>query len=144
MKLPGSSIDIDTLRAMESQALSRLEVAQQLHDMGYFADAVSRVYYAAFHAATLLFYCTGRTFSSHAQLIGAFNKEFAFTGFLPKQLARFLRDLYELQQGADYDVHRSMNVSESERALRGAEELVNETVKYAHETYPLRFEDVRK
>ena len=132
--------NVETVRAMESHARSRLSVAQQLNAMGHYEDAVSRAYYAAFHAATLLFYCAGRTFSSHAQLIGAFNKEFVFPGLLPQELARSLRDLYELRQGADYDVHNSLEPSESGSALGRAEEFVDTVLEYAHTNYPSLFD----
>jgi len=132
--------DAETVHAMESQARSRLNVACELHTMGHFEDAVSRAYYAAFHAASLLFYCTGRTFSSHAQLVGAFNKEFVFPGLLPGEMARSLRDLYELRQTADYDVHNSIAQSESEGALKRAETFVNQAFAYSRTSYPKLFE----
>ncbi|HUX11981.1 MAG TPA: HEPN domain-containing protein [Spirochaetia bacterium] len=128
--------DAQTVGAMEAHARSRLSVARELFAAGHFEDAVSRAYYAAFHSATLLFYCMGRVFSSHAQLVGAFNKELVLPGILPVELARSLRDLFELRQAADYDVHNTIEGSEADSALNLAEAFVNQVLDHARSTYP--------
>lgn len=73
--------DPQTVAAMEARARLRLSVAHELFATVRFEDAVSRVYYGAFHTATLLLYCSGRVFSSHAKLVGAFNKAWFFRGY---------------------------------------------------------------
>lgn len=126
--------------AMEERAHSRLQVARELLDNGHFDDAVSRAYYAAFHAATLLFYCGGQVFSSHAQLVGAFNKEFVSTHLLPDQSGRDLHDLFELRQSADYDIPQTIERDEAAAALHRAEDFVSIVIDHARAAYPLLFD----
>ncbi|MFW5729820.1 MAG: hypothetical protein ACOCYG_09145, partial [Spirochaetota bacterium] len=48
--------------------------------MGLYTDSVTRAYYAAFSAVTLLHYLAGNSYSSHRQILGQFNKQFIHTG----------------------------------------------------------------
>lgn len=122
--------------AMEERARSRLQVSRELLGNGHCNDAVSRAYYAAFHSATLLFYCGGRVFSSHAQLVGAFNKEFVTTHLLEQETARTLHDLFELLQSADYDVMSTLGEAEARKAFERAASFVGRVISYARSTYP--------
>lgn len=92
-------------------------------------------YYAAFHAATLLFYCGRRAFSSHAQLLGAFNKEFVSTHLLPVETARTLHDLFELRQSADYDFTQTIDETEARKALERAKSFIELVIDFARSTY---------
>lgn len=140
MKPAASEPERLVVTALEESSRSRLLVARELLDRGHFSDAVSRAYYAAFHAATLLFYCSGRTFSSHAQLVGAFNREFVSTHLLPEETARTLRDLFELRQAADYDVVGTIQEAEARKALDRAEDFVDRVMTHARAAYPSLFD----
>jgi uncharacterized protein (UPF0332 family) len=43
-------------------------------------------------------------FSSHAQTIGAFNRDFVKTGIFPREFTRMIQSLFEDRQAGDYDV----------------------------------------
>ena len=43
-------------------------------------SAVSRAYYAAFHAVSAALLSRGETYSRHGQVLGAFNRAFVHTG----------------------------------------------------------------
>ena len=66
--------------ALLTAAQPKLEAAAMLHASGMHGDAASRAYYAAFHAVSALHLTAGNSFSSHAQVIGRFNKDFVRTG----------------------------------------------------------------
>ncbi len=85
---------------MLAAAVEKLLSARSLHEQGHYNDALSRAYYAAFHAASLPFFIGGRSFSRHGQLIGAFNKEFIASGALPKELGKALSRLYDARQSS--------------------------------------------
>lgn len=71
---------------------------------GYTWPAVpSRAYYA-FHAITALRLSHGETYSSHAQVIGMFNKRFVQSGVFPKEFTTILTRLFDDRQSDDYDV----------------------------------------
>lgn len=60
-----------------------LEGAKSAHGAGFYEDAVSRAYYAAFHAVSAALASKHLSFSSHGQTLGAFNREFVATGMVP-------------------------------------------------------------
>ena len=65
----------DVLRAMLRKAREKLASARKNLDSGFYGDVASRAYYAAFHAISAVLADRGLTFSSHAQTLGAFNRE---------------------------------------------------------------------
>lgn len=75
-------------RLIFATAMEKLTVAKNLRDNGYLKDALSRAYYAAFHAVNLLLFLHGQSYSRHGQLIGAFNRDFIATGNSRKNLGK--------------------------------------------------------
>lgn len=67
--------------------LKKRSAARMLLRERFLNDSLSRSYYSAFHAVTLLFLLEDRTFSSHKQIIGMFNQEFVHTSLFPEQVA---------------------------------------------------------
>jgi uncharacterized protein (UPF0332 family) len=74
--MTGFQASPDVLTAMLAKADGKLKVARKNMEDGFLGDVSSRSYYAAFHAISAVLASKGLTFSSHAQAIGAFNKEF--------------------------------------------------------------------
>lgn len=100
--------ECDTLLAA---ADAKLRAADLLLTEGLPDDAASRAYYAAFHAVSALHLADGNAFSSHAQLIGRFNKDFVRTGRMPTAFAKILTRLFlrrpapVLRNGPDFYIH---------------------------------------
>ncbi len=69
---------------------------------GFCEDAVSRAYYAAFHAVTAALASKRLSFSSHGQTIGAFNKHFVKPGLVPREGFSKLQRLFEDRHVGDY------------------------------------------
>ena len=92
----------NVLRAIIQKAQKKLEVAKKDFELGYYGDAVSRAYYAAFHSISAVLSIKGLTFSSHAQTLGAFNREFVKSGIFPRDTYRKIQRLFEDRQEADY------------------------------------------
>lgn len=67
------------LRAMLKKAQQKLAAARKDMESGFFGEASSRSYYAAFHAVSAVLAHRGLAFSSHAQTLAAFNREFVKT-----------------------------------------------------------------
>lgn len=72
--------EVHDLRAL---VLEKQKAAMALRDLDLFNDCLSRAYYSAFHAVTLLFFLRGQAFDSHKQLLGQFNKLFVHGGSFP-------------------------------------------------------------
>jgi len=83
-------------------AEDKLKSAKILMNAGQWRDAASRAYYCAFHAATAILLSRGLTFSSHAQTIGAFNREFVKTGLFPREFGRRLMKMQTDREAGDY------------------------------------------
>ena len=111
----------------ESEALlkaaeAKLNAAQLLLSSGLNGDAASRAYYAVFHAISALHLASGNSFSSHAQLIGRFNKDFVRAGIFPPSFTRTLTRLFEDRQLGDYDATAEITPEQATRDITEAHE----------------------
>ena len=89
-------------QALLAAATAKLKAADLLLADGFADDAASRAYYAVFHAVSALHLANGNTFSSHAQLIGRFNKDFVRTGRLPAEFTKIVTRLFQDRQLGEY------------------------------------------
>jgi len=85
------------------QAAECVEDARVLLENDRLAAAVTRIYYAMFHAATAALLAKGIRRSSHHALLAAFGQNFIKTGELDERLYRDLRAAFERRQQADYE-----------------------------------------
>lgn len=115
----------DELKAMLAQAQEKLRAAGLLLDGGAWGDASSRAYYGAFHAVSAVLLSRGETYSSHAQVLGRFNKEFVHPGIFPKEFTTVLTRLYEDRQSGDYDFVAGVSESEARQDVIDAHRIVD-------------------
>jgi len=120
----------DVLRAMLRKAVEKLASARKNLDSGFYGDVASRAYYAAFHAISAVLADRGLTFSSHAQTLGAFNRELVKTEIFTADTFRKLQRLFEDRQVADYDWNISVDKETAEKDLADAEWLVDACCEY--------------
>lgn len=92
------------IRAIVAKAEDKLKTARIDFANGQYDDAVSRAYYAVYHMMTAALFSRDQVYSSHAQTIGAFNRDFVKTGTFPKEFTRMIQGLFEDRQAGDYDV----------------------------------------
>jgi hypothetical protein len=121
------------LTALLAKARSKLKTARIDFDSGQYDDAVSRAYYAVFHAMTAALLGKGLSFSSHGQVIGAFNREFLKTNTLPKYFSAYVQSLFDERQMGDYDPMgdvpketAQMHITNAETILQSIETLLVE------------------
>ena len=110
--------------ALLAAAEAKLRAADLLLAEGLPDDAASRAYYAAFHAVSALHLAQGNAFSSHAQLIGRFNKDFIRTGRLPAEFARILTRLFQDRQLGDYGAPASVSLEQAQQDINDARRLI--------------------
>jgi uncharacterized protein (UPF0332 family) len=115
----------EVLGAMLRMAREKLIIATRNLEEGFFGDAASRAYYAAFHAVSAVLAERGMAFSSHKQTLGAFNRDFVNTGIFPPDSFRKLQRLIDDRQTGDYDWETQLERGDAERDLADAEFLVN-------------------
>jgi len=87
-------------------------------------DAVSRAYYAVFHSLTAALLSKGLSFSSHGQVIGAFNREFIKTNVFPKEFSAVIQTLFDDRQIGDYGIFIKTKKNTALDHLDKAEQLV--------------------
>lgn len=117
-------------RRMLAAANEKLDAAKYLRDNGYFNDALSRAYYAAFHSVSLLLFLSDQAYSRHGQLIGAFNRDFVASGKLPQVLGKALGRLFDRRQTADYDVFDRASREEADQGIADASALISAIDSY--------------
>ncbi len=96
----------EMLATLLAKADQKLGVARRDLNSGDFGDAVSRAYYAVFHALTAVLLERGLSYSSHGQALGAFNRELVKTGGFPRDTYRKLQKLFDDRQTGDYGITR--------------------------------------
>jgi uncharacterized protein (UPF0332 family) len=122
------------LRAMLKKAQQKLAAARKDMESGFFGDACSRAYYAAFHAVSAVPANNGLAFSSHSQTLAAFNREFVKTAVFPSNTFRILQRLFEDRQFADYDWTREVDEETAQKNLDDAQWLVNACTDHLEKT----------
>ena len=106
------------------KAAEKLRVAEMLLANGAWDDAVSRAYYAVFHAISALHLSQGNAFSSHAQSIGRFNKDFVRTGVFSSEFTAILTRLFEDRQSGDYDLAGLVTAEEAKQDVDDARRML--------------------
>lgn len=116
-----------------TKAEAALRAARALLDLDLGDDAVSRAYYAAYHAAVAVLYSSGLQARTHAGTHDLLFQHFVSSGRLPRTVTKDLAALQRYREQADYsaaitfdaasareEVDRAERVVEAVRALLGA------------------------
>lgn len=102
------------------RAEKALRSAKLLEENGEPEDAVSRAYYAMFHAARAILFSKGVKAKTHRGTISLFGEKIVKEGVLSRKFADMLRKALDLRQKSDYELYAELN-----------EELVEEVIKNA-------------
>ena len=107
-----------------------LEAAQVLAEHGYWADVLSKAYYAMFYAARALLHTEGISVSKHSGVVALLGERFAKPGRIDRRLHRMLIDMLDERQVADYRIEIEVTKEEAEQGLRTAGEFVRAIREY--------------
>jgi uncharacterized protein (UPF0332 family) len=121
---------IKEITALLNKAESKLKTARIDFDSGQYDDAVSRAYYAAFHAISAALLSKNLTFSSHGQLIGAFNREFINNGIFPEEYSSLMQQIFKDRQVSDYDPITEITEETAQKHIKTAETIINAIKSY--------------
>jgi uncharacterized protein (UPF0332 family) len=116
--------------ALLDLAAEKLRAARVLLDADAPGDAASRAYYAAFHAVSAALLSIEQTYSSHGQVLGAFNRYFVHAGHVPRDFTTVLTRLYEDRQAGDYDFAASVGTEDASQDIADAERVVTAVRSY--------------
>lgn len=115
------------------KAEKKLGVAEKLLKSDDYEDAVSRAYYAVFHAAQALLLTEGQRAESHKGLVTLFGLLFVKTGKFSRNLGKYLANLKDNRESGDYEVFSYIDRETAETAIAEAKEFLNEGKLYLKE-----------
>ncbi len=116
---------------MELEKAKRMLLAAELlRSNGFFEDAVSRSYYAVFHAACAALAKIGRSARTHDGIRSAFGEHFIRTGALPQHLARVLSRTAADRNDADYNSSTVFSEKDARESQNGAQDFVDAVAHY--------------
>lgn len=110
-----------------------LAAATALIESGHPTDAVSRAYYAAFHALTGLLMSQGLEPRSHRGALHLFNVHFVRPGRFPTATNRSLAGMQRARELADYDASVRFDEADARAELGQAEAFVRQVEQHLTE-----------
>jgi len=124
---------MSTTKAHLEKAIKRLRVAEKLLHDGEYEDAISRAYYAMYHAAKAIL-ATLKIFpKTHGGVVSEFGRKFVLTGILPKELGKALADTKAARETYEYSITTTTERPEAEAILSNAQTFVNAVKKHLKE-----------
>lgn len=94
----------DIVKGQIEKSEDKLKAARSLLNDGFFDDAISRAYYAIFHAASAVLLSEGMTVESHSALKTVFGLRFIRSGRIDRRFGRILSRLKDERENGDYDI----------------------------------------
>ena len=99
-------------------------------NIGDYNGAISRAYYAAFHALKALEVLDGFDSKKHSGAISYFRQNYIKTGKLDEHMSYIIGRLQEARGASDYDVAMRFQLIDAQEALDNAKTFVGEIEKY--------------
>ncbi len=124
----------DLIKGYIEKADKKLSVARRLLETEDFEDAVSRAYYAVYHAAQALLLSEGERAETHKGVVTLFGLLFVKTGKFKKNLGKYLANLKDDRERSDYEVFSYIDKETAETAVTETEEFIRECKEYLKKT----------
>lgn len=119
-----------TQRELAHGYLTKARVARELVGKDHWEDAVSRAYYAAYHAAQAALLTEGQRGETHRGVVLLFGLLLVKTGKLDRRWGKLLANLKDDREASDYDALSFIDEATARRALEEAEEFVAHVGSY--------------
>ncbi len=117
-------------KAHMEKAIKRLRVTEKLLQNGDYEDAISRAYYAIYHAAKAALATINVFPKTHEGLVTEFGKRFVLTGMLPRELGKILADAKAARETYEYSVTATVEKPEAETIFANAQAFVTAIKKF--------------
>ena len=106
------------------KAEDKISMSEKLLEWKGFDDAVSRAYYAVFHAAQAMLASQGLEADTHSGVKTLFHLHFIKSKKIDAKFGRYLSNLKDDREEGDYDIVSSVDAEMAANALREAKEFV--------------------
>ncbi|MEW6248879.1 MAG: HEPN domain-containing protein [Nitrospirota bacterium] len=120
----------ELIRGYLAKAREKSRVARDLCAKGEWDDAISRAYYAAYHAAQAALLTEGQRADTHKGVVTLFGLLLVKTGKLDKKWGKLLSNLKDDREAGDYDALSYLDEDTARRAVREADEFVAAIERY--------------
>lgn len=120
----------ELIKGYMEKAQKKLEVAKRLFETEDYEDAVSRAYYAVYHATQALLLTEGEKAETYKGVVTLFGLLFVKTGKFKKNLGKYLANLKDDRESGDYEVFSYIDKETAESDLNEATEFLMESKKY--------------
>jgi len=120
-------------KAHMEKAIKRLRVAQKLLRDNEYEDAVSRAYYAMYHAAKAVLATMNVFPRTHEGVVSEFGKRFVLKETFPKELGKNLADAKAARETYEYGVTATTGKTEAETIVFNAQKFVKAIEKHLKE-----------
>jgi uncharacterized protein (UPF0332 family) len=110
-----------------------LDSAELLLKAGMLKDAVTRAYYAVFHAARAALATRRQSAKTHSGILRVFSKEFVKTGFIEAEYARVFSSEQEDREFCDYDASFRITKDTAQSRIQEASEFVERIERFLKE-----------
>jgi uncharacterized protein (UPF0332 family) len=116
---------MEKLELYLKKAKDNLKVSRELFDKGYKDIAASRLYYSVFYAIEALLLKENKHFKKHSGVISYFGKEYSKKGKVSPEFHRFVINLFELRENADYEPVFDVDDEELLKFFDNADDLIS-------------------
>lgn len=117
--------------ALMKRAEKSLQSAATLQAEEDFGSSVSRSYYAMLYAAEAALLTRKLKFRSHRAVQSQFSKHFVKAGIFRAEMARLLRDAYDLRLTGDYQYDVEVTPDQAAQSIAWARKFVGEVKAYS-------------
>jgi len=123
----------EIIRSQIAKAKEKLEAAKKLLKDGFLDDAISRAYYAVYHAASAVLLKEGIVAKTHEAIKTMFGLHLVKSGKIDKKFGRILSQLKDERENGDYDIYVSFEKEVEKLAVKEAEEFLEEMKRFSKE-----------
>lgn len=132
---------LSLIKGYLDKSKGKLVVAKSLLKSKSYEDAVSRAYYAAFHAVQALLLTEGLSAHTHHGVVTLFGLHFVKTGKFDRKFGKYLINLRDERENGDYEIFSVIDEEIAKESLKEAGEFVEEAKRYLTVSYHLEFRD---
>lgn len=124
-------IDIANMQLEKAKQL--LSFIPEHINIGDYATAINRSYYAAFHSLKALESLDGYDSKKHSGTLSYFRREYIKTKLLSESLSDIIEELKVLREDSDYNITIKFNLQIATESFEKAKMFVSEIEKYIKE-----------
>ncbi|GAB2516393.1 HEPN domain-containing protein [Spirosoma aerophilum] len=126
--------DLNRTKAFLQKAEEDLSEAQILLEANYPDGTCNRAYYSLFHSIIALLYATNDSIpKTHTGAHTEFRKQFIKTGIFAESSSMIISELFNLQQGGDYEIDFDISIEDAQAAVTHASEFLLQVEAYLRE-----------